>query len=237
MERLTVYLTKPIFSFVYKSSTWIGDKYLNHETKQQLEEENKELKDQIIALINEKSKYLVEAEENEFLKSQLKFIQEHDYDFEVARVIGRNLDSAENAIIIDKGSDSGLSDGQPVLAEQGIIIGKLIRVSSSSSLVLLLNDDLSKLAAKVQNQGKTIGVVEGEYGLGMRMRLVPQAEKIKEGDVVVTSGLEPKVPKGLVIGLVKSVKSEPEELFQEASIETMVDFNKVILVNIIKEIK
>ena len=96
------------------------------------------------------------------------------------------------------------------------------------------NDDLSKIAARIQNKSRTIGVVEGEFGLGIKMRLIPQTEMIKEGDVIVTSGLEQKVPGNIVIGQIKNIVNEPEELFQEAALESMVDFNKINIVNIIK---
>lgn len=80
-----------------------------------------------------------------------------------------------------------------------------------------------------------MGLVEGEYGLGIKMKLIPHFELIKENDLVVTSGLEEGIPRGLIVGQIKLIKNEPEELFQEASIESAVDFGKITLVNIIKQ--
>jgi len=102
-------------------------------------------------------------------------------------------------------------------------------------MVLLINDDLSKVAAKIQNDAKTIGIVEGEYGLGIKMRLIPKIELVKETDIVLTSGLEKYVPPNLIIGQIDNVVDQPEALFQEASINSIVDLSKVTLVNVIIE--
>ncbi len=234
IENVTIFLTKPILRVFYGASNWVGGNYLNYRSKQSLAEENNELKIQLVELLKEKSLYQIEAEENDFLKSQINFTKASKNEFEVARVIGQNTELTQNSLIIDKGSSSGLSVGQPVLGEGGVLLGKIFKVNKASAIVLLINDDLSKVSVKILNGAKTIGLVEGEYGIGIKMKFIPQSETVKIGDIVVTSGLEKQIPKGLVVGQIKKINQEPELLFQEASIESLVDFNKVTLVNIIK---
>lgn len=234
LERAFVAITKPVMRITYNLSNRVGENYLELKSKQELIQENKELKDQLDTLVKEKSKYTTEREENEFLRAQLKFVQEADHEFMIANVIGKNVDNIQNSLVLDKGSKDGVLVGQPVLADEGIMIGKISKVTSNNSFVLLINDDLSFVAAKIKSKTKTMGVVDGEFGLGIKMRLIPQNEIINEGDVVVTSGLEKYVPADLIIGLVELVFNEPEELFQEVSIKSQVDFNKITLVNIIK---
>lgn len=233
IENLFVRASAPIYSTIYKSSSWVGNVYLNLKEKQELIKENKDLKDQLAILINEKSQFLVEQEENVFLREQLEYTQSNDFSFQVAEVVGRNSDNTQNAIIINVGSKRGVEVGQAVIAEQNMMIGKVDKVLKNSSVVLLINDDLSKVASRIQNGSKTIGIVEGEFGLGIKIRLIPQTEMIKEGDVVVTSGLEKNIPANIVIGQIKSIFNEPEELFQEATVESMVDFNKIHMVNVL----
>lgn len=229
------YLTRPILGAVYGAANWVGNKYLRYESRQELWRENKDLKDQLAILIKEKSRFLLESEENEFLRAQLRFTQSNQYDFVIARVIGKNADNTQNSLIIDQGEKQSLRVGLPVVVGEGMLIGKVTKVNKTSALVLLINDDLSKVAVQIQNQARTMGVIEGEYGLGIRMKLIPQFESIKENDLVVTSGLEHDIPRGLIVGQIKAIKNEPEELFQEASVESVVDFNKITLVNVIKQ--
>lgn len=234
IERLLVSATKPVMRLTYGVSNSVGSGYLDFRTKQELLAENKELKDDLNTLLKEKNKYLTEREENEFLRSQLKFTQTRENEFIIANVIGKNVDNIQNTLVLDKGEKDGVLEGQPVLADEGVLVGKINKVTKNSSFVLLVNDDLSRVATKIKSQTKTMGVVEGEYGLGIKMKLIPQTEIVNEGDLVVTSGLEPLVPADLIIGQVERVFNEPEELFQEVSINSQVDFNKITMVNIIK---
>jgi len=234
IENLFVRLISPILRVTYQASDFVGEKYLDYKTKDELLNENKKLRDQIASLLQEKSLWLSEREENDFLSKQMSFATKNNYDFEIARVIGKNVDETRNVIVVDKGENSGLKAGMPVMADQGMLVGKIMKVNKNDSLVLLVNDDLSKVAAKIQNESRTIGIIEGEFGLGMKMRLIPQTEQLKEEDIVVTSGLEENIPQGLIIGQIESITKEPENLFQEASIKSFVDFNRILLVNIIK---
>ena len=234
IERSLVFLTKPVMRFVYSVSSKIGSNYLEFRSKRELLSENKELKDQLVVLLKEKSHYLNEKEENEFLREQLKFSQTMPNEFIIANVIGKNISEMQNSLLLDVGENNGLIVGQPVLGDQGIVIGKISKVEKNRSFMTLINDDLSRLAAKISGVSKTMGIVEGEFGLGLKMSYIPQNENIKEGDLVVTSGLEEYIPANLVVGQVEKVLREPEALFQEATIKSPIDFSKITMVNIVK---
>lgn len=234
IERCVVNITKPIMKVSYDISNRIGENYLEFKSQRQLLNENKVLKDQLAILLNEKSHYLNEKEENNFLREQLKFSQTMNYRFIIANVIGKNVSGVQNSLVLDVGGNNGLKVGQPVLGEQGVLIGKINKVEKNRAFMLIINDDLSRVAAKIQGMTKTMGIVEGEFGLGIKMRLIPQNETINEGDLVVTSGLEELVPANLVIGQIEKITKEPEDLFQEAAIKTSVDFSKITMVNIVK---
>jgi len=248
LENLVVGATRPILTGVYSASGWVGDAFLNLQSRRALLAENKELKDKLATLLVENSVCLEDKSENEFLRAQLQFVEKRGYDMEIARVVGRGADNISNVLVLDKGETMGIFVGQPVLAARldatsgqgwqgGFLIGKIIKTRKNSSLALLVTDDLSKVAAKVQNQAKTVGLVEGEYGLEIKMNLIPQSELIKEGDIIVTSGLEELVPAGIIIGEVNKVDREPEEMFQNAALVSPVNFGKVTMVSIIKGVK
>ena len=232
-ERAFIFITKPVLGSVYSLSSGVGQNYLSLKSKLDLQRENKELKDELIMLIKEKAKFNSEEEENKFLRSQLNLQEPSQFRNVIARVVGRNIDQTINTLVLDVGSTVGVKIGQPVLGDQGVVIGKIVKVNKNSSFALLINDDFSKLAVKIQNQTKTIGLLEGEYGLGLKLHLIPQVELLKEGDLVVTSGLEQSVPANLVVGQIEKITTEPEELFQEASIKSLVNFNKITMVNIL----
>jgi rod shape-determining protein MreC len=234
LENLAVIATRPVFGYVYKTSNALGGIYADFKQKNALIDENNNLKEQLVKLQQDGSLWLAEKEENEFLRGQLNFVKENNFEAQIANVIGKSADYAQNSFLLNVGEKNGIWVGQPVVAENGLLIGKIIKVGRYSSLVLLLNDDMSKIAAKIQTESKTGGVLEGEYGLGIRMKYIPKTDTIAPHDLVVTSGLEKLIPAGILIGEVERVDNEPEALFQEASIKSLLDFNKIYTVNVIK---
>ena len=225
---------KPFEKGIYKVSNGLNGYYYGLKNIRIAAAENEFLKEQNQELLLKQSQTLDLQQENEFLRQQIDFLQKTEYEGTIARVIGKSSDLSLNALVVDQGSKHGVEFGQPVVANDGFLIGNVVEVTKNTSLVLLITDNFSKVAVSVQNQAKTVGLVEGEYGLGIRMNFIPPAEEIKSGDLVITSGIEDLVPRGLLIGEINSVEKRPESLFQEASIKSPVAFDKIHLVNILR---
>lgn len=151
----------------------------------------------------------------------------------VANVVGSRDIGDARTILIDRGFSDGISKNFSVVNQDGILVGKIFDVKEKSSLVLIILDRRSRVAATIQNKDGTIGIVEGGYGLSSSMKFIPLSEKINVGNLVVTSGLEETVPRGLLIGTIESVINDVRDPFQEATIKPLVDFEKLITVAVI----
>ncbi len=147
--------------------------------------------------------------------------------------IGKNIEPLGSTIIINRGSEAGIKVGQAAIVGNGIFIGKVARVDVGSAVISLLTDGQSKVAATVTGRIESLGMVEGGYGIGVRMTWIPQQEEIAPGSIVVTSGLEPGIPRGLVIGTIDSVDKGQYQAFQEAVISPITRLDKVRLITII----
>lgn len=154
--------------------------------------------------------------ENDDLKAALGFREEAKDDLVTARVIARTTDDIFHGLVIDRGSEDGVHPGQPVVAGDGVIVGKIYAVRGRTASVLLLTDSKSRLAVTIHDDAGTVGVLEGERGLGVRVSLIPASAKIAPGDPVSTSGLEPGVRRGLLIGTVDQVLKNAQDPFQSA---------------------
>lgn len=176
-------------------------------------------------------------EENKELRKQLNFLQKTNYTSLGAFVIGKNTDPLRNSIVIDKGEKDGVKVGQAVIADNGILAGKIIKADSTTSMVQLINDQQSKIAATIMNNDKSMGILEGGYGLSIQMNFIPQNESILVGDTIITSGLENEIPHGLVIGTVDSVEKEAYQPFQKATISPLINLEKIRAVSIIIDAK
>lgn len=173
------------------------------------------------------------SEENKELREQLNFLSKITPSHIGADVIGRNIEPIGNTITINRGAESGVLKGEPVIVSGGTLIGKIARVESNMSIVQLINDGESKIAATVINENKSLGIVEGGFGLSVRMTFIPQNETITPGDVIVTSGLEPLIPRGLVIGTIEAVEKEAYQPFQKAVLTPMASLNRLRVVSVL----
>jgi rod shape-determining protein MreC len=174
--------------------------------------------------------------ENEQLRSMLDFAQtrprlELRGAQIVARVIGEESTNFLESILIDLGRQHGIQVGMPVVTDQGLV-GRISDVTDTTSKVLLLNDPSSSASALL-GESRLNGVVHGSTSGDLIMDFIPQGPTFKTGEVVLTSGLGGRFPKGIVIGAVESIETQANAVFQKAVIHPSVDFGSLELVLVI----
>jgi len=135
-----------------------------------------------------------------------------------AEVVAFEPDSYRQFVTINKGSKSGIATGMAVMSE-GILIGTIMDVQSSTARIMLVTDPDFKLTAKDQDSGAT-GIIQGQLGSGLTLDKIGQTDTVKPGDTVTTDGLGGVVPPGLYIGSIQSVNSRANVVFQSAQVET-----------------
>ena len=237
IEYLITKTLNPALKEAHKLSANIRNEFNNQTDKRDFQEKIYELQAEINELIVENAKHKRLEEENQILRDNLGFLSKNDYKYIVSNVISRgdiaDIAGRTETITIDKGARDGVYDGLSVVSSQGIVVGKVYETKSLTAKVYLSNSSRCKLAATALNDNKTSGVTEGDLGLTIKMGIIPQAKEINAGDIIVTSGLEKDIPRGLVIGKVKEVNKENNELWQEAIIEPMVDPDEIIIVSVL----
>lgn len=188
---------------------------------QSLLEENRLLKAQNLK-INELTR------ENDFLRKELGVAKKRGYQLEMARVFSFNADGLYRTALIDKGADQDLKVGQPVIFSGDILLGVVKEIYPSNALIYLTTDPRLALNVKVVDSvvfGRTRGALEQ----GLALELVTNQEEIKEGQLVVTSGLD-GLPSLLVVGKVSNVQTKSGELFKTVKIDP--GFSNLLLENI-----
>ena len=143
--------------------------------------------------------------QNKRLSDLIKFKKEYlPKSYMVAEVIGLDSHPLSETIIINKGSDSGVSLNDPVLTPEGVI-GRVVDVYRYSSKVLLLTDSQSSIGAMIQRT-RDIGDAMGNSSQTLMLTSISLDARVKPGDLVITSGMSTFYPKGLRIGTVSEVK-------------------------------
>lgn len=233
VENFFVFVTKPVVSATNKATRSVTGSFSFLGSIGHLATENDSLKQQVEKLQAENARLAEVDKENSTLRSQLKFEGKQQYDEVPSFVIGYDPTSFTEFLTIDKGTEAGIKNGDPVITDSGLLVGQVQNAGWKSSQVLLTTDSNSSINAIVQDS-RASGIVKGDHGLALTMSLIPQDEVVKEGDRVVTSGLGGEFPKGLVLGQVQSVSEQANELFQSATLKPAVSFRDVEIVFVIK---
>jgi rod shape-determining protein MreC len=138
-------------------------------------------------------------------------------------VIARESSEARRAIVIDRGADDGIRVGQIVITSGGALAGRVTEVASSFAYVVLISDSTSTVVGQLLSSAAT-GVVRGQLA-ALVMQDVDSSVDVALGEEVFTAGIElaggirSPFPKGLLIGRVADVTSDPNEVVQTVFLE------------------
>ncbi len=187
------------------------------------------------SLQSEIAKLQIQATENDQLRQQLNFQQLSQLKELSADVVSKIPDPFVRGVIIYKGSDDGVKTSQAVTSGTGILVGKIGQVWSNRSQVIFLIDHHSKVSAFIPAQKESSGLVEGQFGLGLRMSLIPMTSSVAEGQLVATAGLEDNLPAGLIIGTLQSITAKPTDLFKTAQVVPKLNYEDIRIVGVVTQ--
>ena len=152
-------------------------------------------------------------------------------EFLTADVIAFDPSGIARSMIINRGTRDGVAVGMPVVTDLGLV-GRIVRVSANAAQVQLIHDENSSVSARLQTtraEGSLIGQASGV----LRMTFIDLDENITQGDLVITSGLGGNFPPDLVVGQVTSIRQFEFELFQEAEVRSLINFDLLEFVLVI----
>lgn len=195
--------------------------------------ENGTLQNQVIQLQQQQVQFDKLRNDNELLRNELKFKAQSDLVLESCNVLSIDPQELSDAMILNCGKEQGIQEGQAVIA-QGYLIAKVVHVGSFTSTALLISNAQSSIDAKI-SKNNTEGVVKGSFGSGMVFDLVSQNAETNNGDLVVTAGINSRIPKDILIGEVGSVLSGTNDLFKKMSITSPVRQRSVSFVFVVKQ--
>ena len=119
----------------------------------------------------------------------------------------------------------------PVVTQQGLV-GRVSQTTASAALVQLISDPGTVINVRLEPE-RVDGILSGSITGDAKLDFIPQSANIDPGDLVLTSGLGGNYPPNILIGQITSVRSQDFDLFQSASIQPVVDFDKLEIVLVI----
>jgi rod shape-determining protein MreC len=186
--------------------------------------ENRELKAQIEQMHLEQVRQSEDAAQAHRLQQLLAFKEQYIAKTVAAQVIGSSGSDLSRSIYIDKGSNDGIAADMAVITAGGIV-GKVLRVYPSTSLVLMINDQSSGVGAMLE-KSRLQGVLHGTANGEVVLERVMSDEQVVPGETVLSSGGDQIFPKGLPVGTVSNV-SPGRELFLNIQVKPSADLSRL----------
>jgi len=217
----TIYRGSVIVSYPSKSFAGLANffhNYINlHSNYNELKKENNILKNNI-------SKYSYIELENNQLRKLIDEQVMSPGNMVSARVIIDKQSPYLNSFIINSGSNKNLKNGMAALDGQNFI-GRIVDVNFFSSRVLLVSDLNSKIPVIIEPSGHH-AILTGHGKNLPSLEYLPENHKVKDGDIVFTSGKEGVFFPGTPIGKAKLEKEEINvSLFSNLSQITFVNIS------------
>ncbi|MEO5656347.1 MAG: rod shape-determining protein MreC [Nitrospiria bacterium] len=183
------------------------------------------LQGELERMTSERDRLLEVAEENTRLSALLDLRPPALPPVRGARVVGRDPSRWYQSITIDRGGRHGSVADQGVALPSGIV-GTVVKVFPSFSVVLLITDRQSAVPVLVQRTREQ-GIIEGTVGGRVRLKYLPPSSEIGTGDIILTSGLTEAFPKGLMVGTVTRVEHPEGALYPEVELAPAADLSRL----------
>lgn len=166
--------------------------------------ENEKLKAEALLMQRRLQKLATLTEQNVRLRELLNSAALVDDKVIVGELIGLDPNPFTHRILVDKGERDGVFLGQPVLDASGLM-GQVVEVMPYAARVLLLTDVTHSIPVQVNRNGlRAIAVGTGSPDY-LELRHVAETADIKEGDLLVSSGLGQRFPSGYPVAQVTEV--------------------------------
>ncbi|KAA1176347.1 rod shape-determining protein MreC [Marinobacter salinexigens] len=213
----------------YEFSDWVAGLFVN---KDDLQQENEDLKARLMILERRALKYAALASENNELRRLMNSSEVLDDRVIVGEVVGVSPDPFSHEVIINKGQRDGLSVGQAVLDAHGLM-GQVVQTSQLTSRVLLVSDSSHAVPVEVIRNGlRAILLGTGDPD-SLDLVHVPDTADIREGDLLVSSGLGGLFPRGYPVAEVTRITKEPGEPFVSIEATPKAELNQSRLVLVV----
>ena len=181
-------------------------------TKQRLLEENAQLTHQATLLSEERLRYQFLKKENDRLRTLLGSPVREDARKMVAELMAVDSNPYSHQIVIDKGAVHGVYQGQAIIDEHGIV-GQVLQVATTNSRILLISDLTHATPSRLQRNDVRI-IATGSGALNeLVIEHVAHSTDIREGDVLISSGLGKVFPEGYPVATITSVVRDESRPF------------------------
>lgn len=235
------FILVPLQDGVSKVGSWLSTRSEELVQIRSLLKENEELKAQVDELTMENIRLQQDRYELTNLRELYDLDAQYDeYDKVGARIIAKDSGNWFHSFVINKGYNDGLEIDMNVMAGSGLV-GRIVDVGPNWAKVMSIIDDNSNTSGMVLSTSDNL-IVSGDLelyadGFISFEKLIDSADRVVEGDKIVTSNVSDKYLPGILIGYISSINVDSNNLTKSGLITPAVDFEHLEEVLVITELK
>ena len=181
-------------------------------SRQVLLEKNREFEARHLENRVQLQKLDIIEKENERLRELLSATSKTTERLLISEIINVDVDPYRQLILLNKGSNSDVYQGQAIMDAQGIM-GQIVHVSPMSSTAMLITDASHALPVQIDRSGLRANA----FGTGkmdqLNLRHLPHNVDIRVGDTLITSGLGGVFPPNYPVARINKVERPAGEPF------------------------
>lgn len=226
------YVFIPMQEGINTVGLWMTDKADNLKKLSEVMAENQELREQVDKLTSELTTVTLEQYELENLREMYDLDKKYpSYEKVAANVIGKTGGNWFSSFTIDKGSDDGIEVDMNVIAGSGLV-GIVTDVGPNYATVTTIINDMSKVGGMVTTTSDNLIVSGSLQNMNENMvidfsNLNDSDDEVQVGDPIVTSYISDQYQQGILIGYVKTIEMDSNNLTKSGTITPAVDFEHI----------
>jgi rod shape-determining protein MreC len=204
LRSMAQYAIEPVYHLVEWPVSALRNLYGQFQSRRSLRHDNKRLAQQLLSQRGALLRMQSLEEENQRLRALFEGAESQPHQYHFAELLGVELDPFSHQVMIDRGSGDGVQPGQAVIDGHGVM-GQVEDVQLHFSSVRLISDPSHALPVQINRSGlRTVAFGMGEIN-HLNLPNIPREADVREGDLIVTSGLGLRFPGGYPVAVVTSI--------------------------------
>lgn len=195
-------------------------------TRSALREDNQRLRDELLGLQMAVQRLNFLENENARLRQLLGSEVRAASRRMAAEVVSVATDPFSHQVVINKGYQSGVYEGQPVLDNRGIV-GQVVSVARNTARVLLISDQSHAISLRAERNDIRV-IAQGTGSLTqLELNFIPHSTELQEGDVLVSSGLGGVFPEGYPVAEINLINRDERLQYAQVFVTPYAQLDRV----------
>ncbi len=219
---IILYPLYQVVNFPVSAGAWMSESF---STRESLQAELSKLETKQLLYDVRLQKLASLETENRRLRALLDSSRKVSEKVLIAELLSVDLDPFTSQIVINKGANHNLYEGQPLLDAHGIM-GQVTRITAFTSTAMLITDPNHAIPVAVNRNGLRAVA----FGTGNAKELdlphFPNNADIKVGDLLVSTGLGGRFPGGYPVATISSIDIDPGQPFARVTATPMAQLQR-----------